>query len=130
MLVGMDLTGVSVLAVYPDGRLVGKQGRNAGELMREGTPRAAKLASLTDRIADVQLGDQLDVDWDGKYWWVSREGERIGRLTWPASSRGKPDPRVGVPMHMIERGTLDIYQLLIGDDDAVVNCGGSVRPRD
>lgn len=101
----------------------------AADLMRAGTPNVSKLlvASITPLVASVDVGDSLPVDLSEKGWTVSKDGSPVGRLTWSVKQRGKPDPRTGVPMFMIEHGLLHVRTVQVLDG-VVVNCGGYVTP--
>ena len=102
----------------------------ADELMRAGTPAVSSLAvpSIEGAIASVRVGDLLSVAFDGDGWSVAREGVPVGRLTWTAASRGKPDPRTGTPQWDLDNGTLTVERVTVSPDGEVVNLAGFVTP--
>lgn len=112
-------------------RLFGVDMPYAADLMRQGTPKVSSLqkSTVTELIREVQMHDELPVAWDGRHWWASSPAGRVGRLTWPPNSKGRPDPRSGVPMHDLDQGTLHVKTITIDVDGVVVDIGGFVVPR-
>jgi hypothetical protein len=111
-------------------RLFGVDMPYAADLMRQGTPKVSSLqkSTVTELIREVQMHDELWVAWDGRHWWASSSAGRVGRLTWLPNSKGRPDPRSGVPMHDLERGVLHVKTITIDVDGVVVDVGGYVVP--
>ena len=90
----------------------------ASDLAAAGTPTVSSLyrASITDEVRSVDVGDMLPVSSDGGFWWVTKGGATIGRLTWPA-----PD----LPGH--HAGVVEVQRVFV-NDGVVVNLGGIFRP--
>ena len=101
----------------------------AADLMAAGTPNVSSLyrASISDAIALVDVGDVLDVELEGQFWWVRREGQVVGRLTWATPLKGQPDPRTGVPLWPDSQGVLEVQRVFV-NAGRVVNVGGIFRP--
>jgi len=111
-------------------RMFGVHMPYAADLMRQDTPKVSSLqkTTVTKLIRDVQMHDELHVEWDGRHWWASAPEGRVGRLTWPPNSKGQPDPRSGVPMHNLEGGTLHVKTITVDAAGVVVDVGGYVVP--
>jgi hypothetical protein len=102
----------------------------AGELMRRGTPAVSSLnaKTITPTIASVRVGDSLPVIFDGAGWFVKRDNELVGRLTWTAVSRGRLDPRTGKPQWDLDDGMLTVERVTVNTAGEVVNLAGFVTP--
>ncbi|PPF56077.1 hypothetical protein C5B94_03920 [Clavibacter michiganensis] len=111
-------------------RMFGVDMPYANDLMAAGTPKVSSLheATVTELIRGVKVHDELRVSFDGKHWWASAPAGLVGRLTWPPSMRGRPDPSSGVPMFTFDTGTLHVRNVTIDRADKVVDLGGFVVP--
>jgi hypothetical protein len=102
----------------------------ATELMLRGTPAVSSLnaKTVTPVIASVRVGDLLPVIFDGDGWYVQRQGEIVGRLTWTAKSKGRLDPRTGTPQWDLDDGTLTVERVTVSTAGEVANLAGFVTP--
>lgn len=79
-------------------------------------------------VANVRIGDVLDVRFDGeKRWYVWRGDVRLGQLTWSTTTFEERDWHAQLPR--IDDGTLQVIKLGLDASGQVVNAGGIVRPR-
>ncbi|TFD03668.1 MULTISPECIES: hypothetical protein [unclassified Cryobacterium] len=110
-------------------RLYGTSSGYAADLMAAGTPTVSSLfrKSITPSVSSIDIGDMLQVVFDGSFWWVSNADAVIGRLTWAASSRDHPDPRTGILPPLPDNGSLLVERVFV-NSGAVVNLGGKVLP--
>jgi hypothetical protein len=111
-------------------RMFGVEMPYAEALMKQGTPKVSSLykTTVTALIQTVKVHDELAVTFDGQHWWASSQVGLVGRLTWPLSIRGKPDPNSGVPMFDFDSGTLHVKALTIDRAGVVVDLSGFVVP--
>lgn len=110
-------------------RIYGITSGYAADLMVARTPTVSSLfrKSVTPAVSNIDIGDRLSVAFDGAHWWVSNGGAIVGRLTWTASSRDRPDPRTGTLPPLPDNGTLLVERVFI-NNGTVVNLGGKVLP--
>ena len=110
-------------------RVYGTTSGYAADLMAAGTPTVSSLfrKSITPAVGSIDIGDRLFVTFDGSYWWVSNGEAVVGRLTWTASSRDRPDPRTGLLPPLPDSGRLIVERVFINNGE-VVNLGGKVLP--
>lgn len=130
----MDLDSHPVLSTRKDGsRLVGTAEAYAVDLYKDGTPPMHGLAlrhAKSPRVALVRIGDQLEVERDGKHWVVRDQHEVLGVLRWTPSLDGRADARNGHIIRLPERGTLTVERLVLSAAGEVIDFGGTVVPHD
>jgi hypothetical protein len=108
-------------------RIVGKPGLRVAELWRAGRAPVSILlrSSVTELIGDVRIGDELDVQHNGKYWWASSEAGVVGRLTWNRADESRAtwfDYEIRYPA----TGRLHVERLVVSRNGNVVNLNGYV----
>ena len=110
-------------------RIYGTTSGYAIDLMASGTPTVSSLyrKSLTPAVGTVDIGDRLPVAFDGEFWWVTSGDAIVGRLTWAAADRDRPDARTGELPALPEIGTLLVERVFI-NEGVVVNVAGKVLP--
>ena len=111
------------LRVLPDAR---------AQLEARGFVVANQLVTRTvdnAHLTSVRMGDVLDVRFDGdRGWWVWRGEDRLGRLSWSASTfEQRPWRDTATPR--IDDGTIQVIRLVLDVRGVVVNAGGIVRPK-
>jgi hypothetical protein len=113
-------------------RIYGFASGRAAELMAAGTPMVSSLlgSSITAAIQDVDVGDILDVTFEGDRWVVKRASVEIGKLTWSAKRRGQPDPASGALLWMVDDGLLHVERVTVNTSGRVADIGGVVTPTD
>jgi len=107
-------------------RIFGFASGYAADLFAAGTPVISSLlrSSVTEAVGSVDIGDTLDVLFDGEEWWACSTTGRIGRLNWRVSALTEPDARTGTLLE-IRNGTLTVQRVFV-NEGRVVNIGGIV----
>ncbi len=92
----------------------------ARDLMTAGTPTVSSLlrSSITPAVSRVDIGMLLQVAFEDDRWWVSIDGERVGRLTW---SIAHPD------FSGFRDGVVEVQRVFV-NAGVVVNLGGVFLP--
>jgi hypothetical protein len=128
----MDLDALPVLSTRKDGsRLVGTAGPFAEDLYKAGTPPMHGLSNQhtrSERVALMRIGDQLQVERDGKHWVCRDQHGVLGVLRWTSGLDGKADPRNGHIIRLPQRGTLTVERLVLSAEGGVIDFGGTVMP--
>ncbi|HLS26761.1 MAG TPA: hypothetical protein VK063_12900 [Beutenbergiaceae bacterium] len=113
-------------------RLIGHSGPFAEDLYAAGTPPAHGLDSRrprSERVAQVRIGDRLDVDREGDRWVVRDSTGDLGWLRWRAGDDGRQHAQTGVVIRLPDRGMLAVERVVVDDEGQVVDFAGTVHPR-
>ena len=104
----------------------------AESLYAEGTPPVHGLsdtAGIADWIADVTIGDRLQVQRNGDRWEVTDDrGRLLGFLRWRPTDDGRRHATTGVVVHLPASGTLHVRRLVVDSAGKVRDIGGYVEP--
>lgn len=110
---------------------IGNRGPFAEDLYAAATPPAWGLSArheISERVANVRIGDELRVARDDFGWSVSDLDGVLGRLRWRLADDGAIHRQTGVRIRLPASGTLKVTQVLLSADGVVADIGGVVYP--
>ena len=114
----------------PNGdRLIGFADLLAERLYAAGTPPVHGLSDKAGWIADVTIGDRLQVQRIGDRWEITdARGRLLGFLRWRPTDDGRRHATTGVVVRLPASGTLHVRRLVVDSTGKVRDIGGYVEP--